>query len=490
MKFNDLIFYEIYPTSFKDSNNDGIGDLNGITEKLDYVKDLGCNAIWLNPMYKSPFKDGGYDIENFFEVDERFGTLDDFKALIEKAHKLGIKVILDLVIGHASFQNKEFLMSAEPFKNEYSDLFIWNDLVWILEDGYRLISGMYQRNGCYMVNFFAHQPAFNYGFKEVKYPWQKSYKDPVTFKARDYMLKVMRYWLSLGADGFRVDMADSLVKDDEDKSATIEVWHYLFENIRKEFPDAFFVSEWSYPDRAFRAGFDADFVLDHQNNFYHHLARMEEYSNEKSCIHGGDLKLFISDLTERLNDAKKYHKLLANISGNHDSFRVANYLNEKELKLFYMFLFSIPGVPFIYYGDEIAMTSPDLPSKDGGFQRTGSRTPMQWDLSKNMGFSTTDRALYLPINEDNKVSVLGMNLNKDSVYHFIKRLIEVRKAFDDLRSEEFEIKENNRVIEIIRGKIKLIMNLSNKEIKIDKTIISTNQFDKLGPAEAALVRIE
>ena len=111
-EFKDLIFYEIYPTSFYDSNNDGIGDLKGIEQKLDYVKDLGCNAIWLNPFYKSPFFDGGYDVEDFFDVDPRFGTIDDFKFLIKKAHEKGIKIILDLVAGHASIKNKELITRA------------------------------------------------------------------------------------------------------------------------------------------------------------------------------------------------------------------------------------------------------------------------------------------------------------------------------------------------------------------------------------------
>lgn len=141
----NAIFYEIYPTSFMDSDGDGIGDLRGIAAKLDYVASLGCNAIWLNPFYKSPFKDGGYDVSDFFDVDPRFGTLDDFKNLLAEAHRKGIKIIVDLVAGHASEQNSEFLRSAEPERNECSDLFIWNSCVWDLEQPYRLISGRYDR---------------------------------------------------------------------------------------------------------------------------------------------------------------------------------------------------------------------------------------------------------------------------------------------------------------------------------------------------------
>ena len=139
--FRDLIVYEIYPTSFMDSNSDGVGDLKGITSKLNYIRDMGFNAIWLNPFYKSPFKDGGYDVEDFFDVVPRFGTMKDFEKLIKEAHRRDIRIIVDLVAGHASFRNPDFLKSAEAERNKYSDLFIWNDNPW--DKGSNLISGMY-----------------------------------------------------------------------------------------------------------------------------------------------------------------------------------------------------------------------------------------------------------------------------------------------------------------------------------------------------------
>ena len=278
-----MIAYEIYPTSFCDSNHDGIGDLGGIRKKLDYIKEMGFNTIWLNPFYVSPFKDGGYDVQDFFGVDPRFGTMKDFEKLITKAHGMGIRIIIDLVAGHSSFENPDFLKSAMAQRNENSDLFIWNDNPW--EKGENLISGMFDRHGCYMVNFFAHQPAFNYGFNRIDHPsWQMSYKDKRTFTAREYMLKVMRFWLNKGADGFRVDMADSLVKNDDDKSATIEVWNDLFRKIRKEFPDAFFVSDWSDPGRSFKAGFDADFVLDHWDNSIVEMEKIERQEGRDGSL--------------------------------------------------------------------------------------------------------------------------------------------------------------------------------------------------------------
>lgn len=491
-KFDDLIFYEIYPTSFYDSNNDGIGDLKGIEAKLDYVKELGCNAIWLNPFYKSPFKDGGYDIEDFFEVDPRFGTMDDFKSLLNKAHKLGIKIIIDLVAGHSSEDNPIFRKSAEPKRNEYSDLFIWNDNIWSLQPGYRLISGRYDRCACYLVNFFEHQPAFNFGFNRIEYPsWQLSYKDKRTYLAREYLLKIMRFYLGMGVDGFRVDMADSLVKNDDNKEATIEVWNYLFDIIKKEYPDSFFVSEWSNPEQSFKAGFDCDFVLDHWDNFFHRLVRSGSYSRGDALLNGGDIEFFKEDLKRREEISKKYNRYLGVISGNHDTTRIANYVDEQKLRLFYLFQFSIPGIPFIYYGDEIGMKFVDLDSKDGGYQRTGTRTPMQWDASKNAGFSLTNKDLYLPVFLASKVNVAEEVKKEDSLYHFIKKLIAIRKEEKYLSNlAVFEQKEEGRVLIIDRGEAKLVMNFSDKNIELKgEVIISTSpKKEFLLPYSGALVR--
>lgn len=489
-EFKDLVFYEIYPTSFYDSNGDGVGDLNGIRAKLDYVKELGCNAIWLNPFYKSPFKDGGYDVSDFFDVDPMFGTMDDFKLLLKEAHEKGIKIVIDLVAGHASEDNPIFRRSAEAEGNENSDLFIWNDSPWNLEPGYRLIAGRYDRYGCFMVNFFEHQPAFNFGFKEVKYPsWQMSYKDERTFQAREYLLKIMRFYLSMGVDGFRVDMADSLVKEDEDKSATIEVWNYLFGVIKKEFPHSFFVSEWSYPERSFKAGFDCDFVLDHWDNFYHRLARSGDYSRGTSALNGGEIDFMIEDLLKRVEESKKAKKLLGLISGNHDSVRVANYLDEEKLKLFYLILLTLPGIPFIYYGDEIGMKWVDLYSKDGGYQRTGSRTPMQWNDSKNAGFSETEGELYLPVNLGSKVNVRDQ-LIEEGLLNWIKSLIRIRHENAELQDIDlFDLKVLDRVIEIDRGSLKLVINLSNKDVEVKGEVLASTGLNNIAkPYTGVLVR--
>ena len=484
---SSAIFYEIYPTSFKDSNNDGIGDLKGITNKLNYVSSIGFNAIWLNPFYESPFKDGGYDVSDFFKVDPRFGSMDDFKELLDKAHSLSMHVIIDLVAGHASEKNKDFLKSAEPTRNEYSDLFIWNNSVWELEQPYRLISGRYDRNACYMVNFFSTQPAFNYGFNMITHPsWQMSYKDQRTKIARDYLKKIIRYWLNLGADGFRVDMADSLVKNDDEKIATMEIWkeihHEIFE---KEFKNAILVSEWSNPAKSLACGFDCDFVLDHLDNFAHRLSRSTKFTRGDSVLNHGDQILFKEDLERRLTEAKNNKGYLGIISGNHDTTRVASFLNPSRLRMFYMAILTIPGIPFIYYGDEIGMKHADLTSKDGGYQRTGDRTPMEWDNSINKGFSDTTKELYLPLNNDS-LNVYEELKDSNSLLNYIKNLISFRKEhsfISDAKLEFINSFDGSLIYKI--NNLKVVFNLSEKPIKLNdiKKLVFVSNSDALNNNE-------
>lgn len=442
-EFKDCIFYEIYPNSFLDSNGDGFGDLNGIISKLDYIHQLGCNAIWLNPIYDSPFKDGGYDVRDPFKVSPRFGTNEDLKRLINDMHDRGMRLFLDLVPGHMSIENKDFLHSAENIPNEDYDLFIWNDNPWVLENGYRLISGCYDRNGCYMVNFFAHQPAINYGFNKIEYPsWQKSYKE--TKRGKEYLESIMKYWLSYDIDGFRVDMADSLVKNDTgDKDGTVELWREIRSDLRKDGTKEFYMtSEWSLPHESLKAGFDSDFCLDWQTNCTHRLWRQKEDGFSSPLFHKYDEKLY-SLFLENFNYWIKSWKenkggRISFISGNHDTTRIANFLNTDELKLAYLFLLTMPGVPYIYYGDEIGMHADlSLPSFEGGFQRTGSRTPMRWDSSKNAGFSTADKT-FLPTNEADSTVEEELK-DKDSLWNVIHSLINIRKESEDLRSDSFEL---------------------------------------------------
>ena len=262
------VFYEIYPQSFQDSNHDGIGDIPGIISRLDYIDTLGCNALWINPCFDSPFLDGGYDVRDYKKVAPRYGTNDDLLRLFKEAHKRGIKVLLDLVPGHTSDQHEWFRRSAEYEPNEYSGRYVWTSHPFEGIAGHPYISGMTERYGAYMLNFFASQPALNYGWLDRTEPWMSAVDSEEAIATRETIKDVMRFWMDAGCDGFRVDMADSLVKnDDADKSATAAIWRNIREMMDSEYPECALVSEWSNPWQAINGGrFHMDFYLDHHGN--------------------------------------------------------------------------------------------------------------------------------------------------------------------------------------------------------------------------------
>ncbi len=439
------VFYEIYPNSFADTDGDGYGNFKGITEKLDYIKALGANAIWLNPHYDSPFMDGGYDVRDYFKVSLRFGTEEEFDEFLKTAHAKGIKVILDLVPGHTSEENADFLRSAEAVPNEMYDRFIWTKGEWSFPEGFKAISGRHQRKGNYIVNFYSTQPSLNYGFNRIdESEWQMSYKSDAALATREWLKGVMRFWLDRGCDGFRVDMADSLVKNDGDQSekpATSEIWQDIRAMLDREYPEAVIISEWSNP-QAIRAGFHADFMLDHHGNPYNLLVRGEEEPDVSSYFNQngkGDAEKAISGFCEWYDKIKNNDGYIAIISCNHDTPRLAPFYTHDQLKLIYSTLFTLPGVPFIYYGDEIGMKYfKDIPSVECGFARTGSRTPMQWNMEKNAGFSVADKT-FLPAEIDKAVNVESQLKDKKSLLNYIKSLLAFRKSREEFISRDFEV---------------------------------------------------
>ena len=177
----EAIFYQIYPQSYYDTNDDGIGDIKGIIQKLDYIKDLGVNALWLNPCFVSPFQDAGYDVADYYKVAPRYGTNADLIKLFSESHKRGIKVCLDLVPGHTSIEHPWFKASCEYKHNKYTDRYIWTNSMWDgNDDNIKLINGYADRDGSYATNFFFCQPALNYGFAKLdsKNTWQQSIDAP------------------------------------------------------------------------------------------------------------------------------------------------------------------------------------------------------------------------------------------------------------------------------------------------------------------------
>ena len=472
----DAVFYEIYPQTFCDSNGDGIGDIKGIESKLDYVKSLGCNAIWLNPVYDSPFMDAGYDVRNYYLVAERYGTNEDLKHLFKVAHEKGIKILLDLVPGHTSDQNEWFKNSKKAEKNEYSNRYIWTDSVWEAPPQYRLLCGITDRDGNYLVNYFSSQPALNYGFNNITHPaWQLPPSHPDCQATVEALKDIMRFWLNMGCDGFRVDMADSLVKnEDGEKPETCKVWKNVRKMLDEEYPDAAIISEWCNPKVSIGAGFHSDFYLDHDTNGYRILFRNKDIeTGECTAVFSKNGKGDITEfLDEYLNDLKetKGKGYISFITCNHDTSRMTRMFTPLEAKIAYSFIFMMPGVPFLYYGDEIGMRYMEgLNSKEGGYSRTGTRTPMQWDNSINHGFSSApSNMLYLPVDKaQNAVTVEDQLKDPDSILNTLKKVISIRHQNEDLQSDgDFEVvyAEKNKYPFIFRrGKFLIAVNPTEKE---------------------------
>ena len=437
-------FYEIYPQSFYDSNGDGIGDINGIAEKLDYIQSLGCNALWLNPVYDSPFKDAGYDVRDYFRVAPRYGTNEDLKELVRVAHEKGIRVLLDLVPGHSSEECAWFRQSGQEEENEYSHRYIWTSNAFCNGDGLSFIGGEMPRNATYIINFFKCQPSLNYGFREPKQPWQMHYEAEEPRKTRRLLESVMRFWLDMGCDGFRVDMADSLVKHDgPDRKGTMAVWSDILGNLHRDYPEAAFVSEWNNPALALNCGFDMDFFLDWRGNGYSVLLRDYDIpkfgqpfgkNDSYFCADSQrDISGFLQDYLPKYQQTKDAG-LWCLITGNHDTLRVAPLLDDRERRVAFGFLLTMPGAPFLYYGDEIGMPYRWVPTKEGGYQRTGSRTPMQWTLGENLGFSTAPAdQLYLPVDDaEDAANVATQEQDPDSFLHYVRSLIALRHKCEDL----------------------------------------------------------
>ena len=425
------IFYEIYPQTFRDTNGDGIGDLPGIIEKLDYIKTLGCNALWLNPCFESPFGDAGYDVSDYCKVAPRYGSNEDLVRLFAEAHRRGMHVLLDLVPGHTSIEHPWFQASKQPEQNEYTGRYIWSNHAWEDVAGYGSINGQLrgisQRDACVAVNFYSLQPALNYGFAKITAPWQSAVDSPEALATRQAMKDVMVFWLDRGCDGFRVDMAGSLVKDDEGGVETIKLWQDMRAFLDKNYPDAVLISEWGEPDKSLKGGFHMDFLLQFGTSHYLDLFRCEHpfFSREGK----GDISRFVA--TYQANLERTGGKGLMCIpSSNHDMERLRKYLDLEEMKIAFAFLLSMPGAPFIYYGDEIGMRYVDQVSVEGGYDRTCSRTPMQWGKGGNYGFSAAPAELLYTKQDPapDAPTVEAQMAEETSLWQEVHKLLELRKA--------------------------------------------------------------
>jgi maltose alpha-D-glucosyltransferase/alpha-amylase len=455
---NQAIFYQVYPQSFYDTNGDGIGDIPGIIQKLDYLQWLGINAIWINPCFVSPFQDGGYDVADYYRVAPRYGTNRDLYRLCREAHRRRIKVCLDLVAGHTSIDHSWFRASCRPGRNKYSDRYIWAPKGTSSTDAsLSFIRGNCQREGDFLANCFDFQPALNYGFARpaADQPWQQPVDAPEPLETHQELLKIMTYWLGHGADGFRVDMPYSLVKLDPDHKETIKLWRDIVREIRTLYPDIVLIAEWGNPEEAIAAGFDIDFMLHFGLRGYTDLMLSEKSFFRRHG--GGNIKNFVKLYLEQAVKVKD-EGLISVPSSNHDVKRpCADGRTVNDLKVIFTFLLTWPGVPFIYYGDEVGMRYiPGLASKEGGFGRTGSRTPMQWDDGPNAGFSNADKdKLYLPLDpHQHRPTVKKQESDPGSLLNHVRKLIALRKSSPALQAEgtliPLPIKNDDRHLAYLR----------------------------------------
>ena len=450
----NAVFYQIYPQTFCDSDGDGIGDIQGIISKLDYVKSLGVDAIWFNPFFDSPFQDAGYDIRDYYKIAPRYGTNEDARQLFAEAHKRGMHVIFDYVVSYTSMEHPWFQASAQQEKNKYSNYYIWTDNIWVdppREFAASFIKGYGMRNGQYMRNFYYCQPALNFGFTnpDPKQKWQLPVDHPDVLAMREDLKNVLRFWMDMGADGFRADMAGALCKTtrtfgneqffNTNENATKLFWREIRRLLEAEYPDGFMVAEWSGPSEALDDCFHVDFF--HWFNGYNDLFQKESWRILNGVSEGhsyfdaeglGNITDFLASYMAQYEQTKGKGYISLPL-GNHDNARLGNKRSAKDLEIIYAFGFTMPGVPFIYYGNEIGMKQlpTTWPQVEGAYQpRNGARTPMQWTPGKNLGFSTADPSkLYLPVDPAaDAPNVADQEADPNSLLNRTRALIALRHS--------------------------------------------------------------
>jgi maltose alpha-D-glucosyltransferase/alpha-amylase len=458
--YKDAVFYEIYVRAFNDSNNDGHGDLRGLIEKLDYLKDLGVDCLWLLPIYPSPLKDDGYDISNYYDIHPDYGTLDDFEALLEEAHKRGLRIIMDLVMNHTSDQHPWFRAARANKDSIFRNYYVWSDSSMAFRDARIIFLDTEESNWAwdkkskqyYWHRFYASQPDLNY--------------DNAAVQAE--MLMVMSFWLDLGVDGFRADAVPYLFEREGTSCENLPETHAFLKDIRKfineRYPDRILLAEanqwpediipyFGQGDDEFHMGFHFPLMprifmsirkedrtqlvwimgrtptLTETNQWCMFLRNHDELTLEMVTEEEREWmwQEFAPDLRMRLNLGIR-RRLAPLLDNDHRKIMLANSL-----------LFTLPGSPIIYYGDEIGMGD-NIWLHD----RNGVRTPMQWDDSRSAGFSKAPaQSIYVPIIDDDtygcqQVNVAEQQENSYSLLHSVRHMIRVRKEHPTFGRGDFE----------------------------------------------------
>ncbi|WP_433728137.1 alpha-amylase family glycosyl hydrolase [Actinoplanes sp. CA-051413] len=459
--FADAVLYEIYPQSFSDSDGDGVGDLRGVISRLDHIASLGVNVIWFNPCFASPFVDAGYDVSDYYSIAPRYGTNEDMVELVAAAKERGIRVMLDLVAGHTSIEHAWFQRElAADGPDPDGDRYLWcedlPDRAWDLDipGTPAWVPSPGRRKGYYLKNFYDEQPALNFGW--VRRPGDPSWRDPIDApgprRNRQALKDIIAFWLDRGVAGFRVDMAFSLVKDEQvadGLAETVALWRELREWLNAEYPDAVLIPEGTEPRTGEPAAFDADFFLviqdEHGSLFDNHYAGLLPFHEPREPFFDaagrGSTRVFLDAWdAARAGDPDR---LVVMSTADHDYDRLCcGPRTAEQLGAALTFLFTWGNVPCLYYGDEIGMRYlPGLPNVEGSvcnpaYNRAGCRTPMQWDAGPNAGFSTAETSrLYLPVDPaPDRPTVAAQDTDPSSTLNLVRDLIALRQATPALRT--------------------------------------------------------
>ncbi|HKK60326.1 MAG TPA: maltose alpha-D-glucosyltransferase [Salinivirga sp.] len=513
--YKDAIIYELHIKAFMDSNGDGIGDFTGLLNRLDYLEDLGVNVIWLLPFYPSPLKDDGYDIADYYSINPSYGDIKDFKKFINAAHRRNIRVITELVMNHTSDQHPWFQRSRKSPKDSVErDYYVWTDNPKTY-GGARIIFQDYEKSNWtwdsvakqyYWHRFFHHQPDLNYDNPKVQ----------------QEIFRIIDYWLKLGVDGFRLDAVPYLYQREGTNCENLPETHAFLKKLRRHVDENFSgkmllaeANMWPEDSAAYFGGGDEC----HMNYHFPIMPRMFMAMRMEDRYPITD----IFDQTPEIPDTSQWAIFLR----NHDELtlemvtdeerdymykvyaqnpkakinlgirqRLAPLLenNRRKIELMNYLLFSLPGTPVIYYGDEIGMG-------DNFYlgDRDGVRTPMQWSPDRNAGFSNTNpHKLYLPLILDplyhyESVNVETQQASNSSLLWWMKRVINMRKRFKAFgRGDiEFIYSENSKVLAFTRTyeeeTILVVFNLSRfsqaAELDLSKyagyvpiEVFSKNQF--------------
>jgi len=491
------VFYHIYPLSFFDSNNDGKGDLRGIIQKLGYLQNLGVDAIWLSPVFRSPMAEFGYDVSDYYTIDPVFGNLDDFRELLHEAHARNIRVILDMVLNHTSSQHPWFVESKSSKENPKRNWYIWEPPKngrkpnnWKTAFGGSCWEFDANTGEYYLHSFLKDQPDLNWRNKEL----------------RIEMFGMLSFWLETGVDGFRFDVINFIVKDKKLRNNPFLFWQPFSRKIRtRNQPKSYKIIRK---------------LRELLNNYPERMSVGEIYA-----LPPGDPGLAASYLSEGNNSlhltfdfsiffvywsARKYFKAIekwqnsippegwpTNVFSNHDLFRSFNRKftgrnPDKKARLIALLLMTLRGTPFVYYGEEIGMKNARIPKhkiqdplgkKFWPFfkGRDRARTPMQWNEKKSGGFSLVEP--WLPLNDDFKEkNVENEMINQESLLNLYRNLIKLRKQYIALNAGDWipDCPGKNGIISFYRKngdeKLLIVLNFTSRSKTFNKAL---HQKDKI-----------